>query len=228
MTKPFLFTAVLIGLFVAYRSATFAQFGERPLTPEQAREAERLMKDGFYELEAELGEKLILHRDDDVTRISLDSFNEDALSAARGKDTLSTVATGPAQLAAVKRALDQRLLLRPFAPPRSGLGFGGPYIQGSLRIQTKTRTIVIRVTPIGFAYGESDSNLAQRLFCSWTLAKVLDDMIAKATDGKQHLSPGLSAELSGEAVVEANKRIYRESVEANRGSGPGIETKSGS
>ena len=219
MTKSLLFLVILIGLLAACLSATFAQFGGSPLSPEQAKEFEKLTKDGFYELEAELGEKLILNDDDNVTKISLEKFNEDTRLVEKGENALSAVTTEAIHLAAVKRALDQDALLRPFAPPGSGFGYGGSYLMGTLRIQTAKRTIVVRVIPAGFAFGEDSRGLAQRVFYSWTLAKVLDDMIAKATDGKQRLSQRLFATLSGEAVVERNKRIYWAAAEAQSGSG---------
>ena len=87
---------------------------------------------------------------------------------------------------------------------------------GTLRIQTAKRTIVVTRDSCGFAFGEDSRGLAQRVFYSWTLARVLDDMIAKATDGKQRLSQRLFATLSGEAVVERNKHIYWAAAESTK------------
>jgi len=112
MTKSLLSFAVLVGLLVACLSATSAQFAGSGVTSEEAKDVQRLMKDAFYELEVELGEKLVWDDDDKVTSITLEKFNEDIRLVEKAENTVSTVTTDVVHLAAVKRAFDQDAILR--------------------------------------------------------------------------------------------------------------------
>ena len=206
MKRKMCLCILLVGV-VGFFSASFAQFNPTQNSAEEQDYPDEYKKN-YFDLVAELGNLLLDDEEDDtVTKISLEGFNEDPVLALRGKETLSAFTDNPTGLAIVQRSCSMDTLLRPLCHPTSGGGLGGPSRVGTLTIHTTKRTVTIVVTVVGFQHGEK-GYWPHNLFYSWGLAKVLDDMVADATHGKKHLSRRLFSTLSGEDVIEMNKRIY--------------------
>ena len=206
-------SAVLLGFLLF--SNTFGQFGAPPegkkLTKEEAAKVKQLRAKGLLDFELKLSDLMLAEKETDgkITKITLERFHEHPVYAYRKEGTIQATTTDPAHLACVQKCLSDSYVMRPYYHPYSGMGFGGAYVSGTLKIYTEKKTLTILLTPIGFQCGEKGP-LRQSLFYSWTLAKVVDDMITEATEQKQHLSRRLFSALSGESVIDVNKQIYWE------------------
>lgn len=198
----------LLGLLFVHAYSADGQFGQPARnSPDEYEQYQQALWKNYRELETKM-EDLILDEDElKVEKIALEGFNEELYPPHAENEELSTSTTDPALLAVVATACSRDWLLRPLSPPDAGGGIGGSYVVGTLKVQTTKRTVVVRVTKVGFELqGVQSPDLLQRRFYSWALAKVLDDMVAKATN--KHISHELFIALSGEGVIDMNRRIY--------------------
>ena len=178
---------------------------------------ERILWNNHRDLETNM-KRLLLDEETagEVKSVSIEAFNEDLTVVHTAKNSLYAMSTDAALIAIVSKVCSRDYLLRPLSPPGAGMGMGGNYVVGTLKIHTAERTVVISITEIGFCLeGVESADLRQRVFYSWALAKVLDDMVAEATGNRKRLSRALFRGLSGESVVDMNRRVYWNARGAN-------------
>jgi hypothetical protein len=200
----------LLGMSLVHPSAVVGQFRQSgPATPGEHEQYQKVLWKNHRELETKMRDLILDEDDSQIEKVTLEGFNEDLSAPHDANNTLSTSTTDPALLAIVANACSRDGLLRPLSPPGAGMGIGGSYVVGTLRIRTTKHIVVILVTMVGFCFEDGNSpDLRHKLFYSWALAKVLDDMLAEATSNKGHISHTLFTRLSGESVIDRNRRVY--------------------
>jgi hypothetical protein len=89
-------------------------------------------------------------------------------------------------------------------------GFGsvggpGTYYIGKVEVTTTKESYYVGICTIGFTLN-SEIPLDDRVFFSWGLAKLIDDMLVEQT--KEHLPERLFERLSGKTQSDGDKRFY--------------------
>ena len=219
MRKTSFILVSILSIPAAHSTVALGQLAQSDSVLEtELEEYEQILWDNHRDLETNM-KRLLLDEDTagEVRRLSVEAFNEDLTVVRTPKNSLCATSTDAALMAIASKVCSRDHLLRPLSPPGAGMGIGGNYVVGILKIHTTKRDIVISITKIGFCLkGVESPDLRQRLFYSWALAKVLDDMVAQASDNGKRLSHKLFRALSGETVIDMNRRAYWDTRLENR------------
>ncbi|HBO43095.1 MAG TPA: hypothetical protein DD670_04010 [Planctomycetaceae bacterium] len=184
--------------------------------PAEWKKWEEGVEDAHLDLEKQLYD-LMLDEDEagKVEKITLEPY-EGNLDYSRREIPLAASTVDPAILNVVQYACSTRYLLRRHPGHLTGaMGVGGHFVVGELKIHTTNRVVTVFVTQIGFLFQNADNLLMRRQFHSWALAQVVNHLVAESSPGRG-ISRGLFLALSGEAIIEANKQLYWQTMAAAR------------
>ena len=202
-------TAVALGMTTNDQKSTKPSFplvyGSNPPIKELQGKAvpQRMVKTPF-----DLADWDSLWVDDTVHVKKLRIYGFDAFNG-KGRTPIDITITDKRVLRTIEHTLNY--ILRPGVSDvtsktdRGGGGAGGGAYMAVLQLDIGSRKVIIGVSQFTFYLGVWSGNPRQA-FCSWALAKTIDDLLMKATD--RHLPKHVFDNLSGLSFIEANRSVY--------------------